>query len=149
MTYANQKTTRDALVTELKTITTLADETHASGAVDGDGHPILVVDLEHVVGYFTKNPKGISPFACVDSMGALYGPNSDPTGGTPFRFVVGFWALRDATDGADDELDDLALALAKKLQKFLGKFITWPVVDYETIDGAEYKYALHFVEISR
>jgi hypothetical protein len=143
MTYVSQKTLRAALVTSLKTITLLADETGGS---------------KHVLGYFEPNPQGISPFVCVDSAGKLFDLPDDETNLTPARFAIGVWQRRDDGNGivtattaqsAEDQLDDLALSIANVLRLNYpnSKFLDFPRTDYEEIEGLQYKFLFYFVEI--
>lgn len=133
MAYQNQKTLRAALVTALKTIPLLADD------LDGTAH---------VVPYFEPDPQGISPFACVDSAGMLYSLPGDVTKPTPARFVIGVWVKRTDPAAAEDQLNDLALAIAGVLEdNYLAKFTDFPQSDFEIIAGEQYKFELHFVEI--
>jgi hypothetical protein len=133
MTFASQHPLRDDLVTKLKTITLLANDTDTT---------------PHVVGYFETNPKGISPFACVDSAGALYGLPEDTSGLTPMRFVIGVWVRRDDPATAEDQINDLALSIAQILEaNYNAKYTDFPQSDFEEIEGVQYKFELHFVEI--
>jgi hypothetical protein len=134
MAFTNRETVRDALVTTLKAITLLANET--DGTV-------------HVTGYWMKAPKGINPFCCVDSGSVLYPVEMDEGNQTHFGFVVGFWVRRDSSAAtAEDQLDSLALSLATSLQSsYNARFISKSVTDYEVVDGIPYKFELHFIEI--
>ena len=127
----SQKTLRADLVTKLKTITLLADDTAV-----------------HVVGYFNPNPQGISPFACVDSAGALFDLSGDDTNLDPMRFVIGVWVRRDDPATAEDQINDLAASIATILAlNYNAEFTTHPQSDFEEIEGVQYKFELHFVEI--
>jgi hypothetical protein len=134
MTFTSQKTPRLDLVSALKGIALLADD------VDGTAH---------VVGYFEPDPRGISPFVCVDSAGALYSPPDDGGLQTPMRFVVGVWVRRDIDPAtAEDQLNDLALEIANVLRDdFNARFTDFPTSDFEMIEGVPYKFELHFVEL--
>lgn len=133
MPFVSQKTLRADLVSKLKTITLLADDADTTA---------------HVVGYFEPNPRGISPFACVDSAGMKYDLGSDETI-TPARFVIGVWVKRTNAATAEDQLNDLALSIANVLRlNYLAKYTAEPQSDFEEIEGVQYKFELYFVEIS-
>lgn len=134
MTWTNRKTLRAALVTTLKTITLLGNDT------DGTAHTI---------GYFEPNPRGISPFCCVDSGGWLPELPGDDTALTECHFVIGVWVRRDGgQSAAEDQIDDIALSIAQKLSAgYNAKFEGPSNSDYEDIEGVPYKFELHFVKI--
>jgi hypothetical protein len=134
MTMTNRKTIRHDLVAKLKTITLLADE--AGGTA-------------HVVGYWPKDPQGISPFVGVDSGSVQYPTETDESNMTPFAFAVGVWVRRDAAEAAaEDTLDDLALEIAEVIRNnYNGRFVAESVTDQETIGGIPYKFEVHFVVI--
>jgi hypothetical protein len=134
MTLTNPKTLRADLVAKLKTIALLG--TDLDGTV-------------HVVGFFPKDPGGISPFCGIDRAGWQPNLTGDRSSQTPNQFVVGFWVRRDDPAAAEDTLDDLALALAGLLEAvyYQPKFFNPSQSDYEEIDGIQYKFELHFVEI--
>jgi hypothetical protein len=129
----SQKTLRADLVTKLKTITLLADDTDHTA---------------HVVGYFPTNPAGISPLVGIDSAGAMFDLVDDDTNQTPMRFVIGVWVRRDDPATAEDQINDLAASIATVLAlNYNAKFTTHPQSDFEEIEGIQYKFELHFVEI--
>lgn len=128
----SQKTLRADLVTKLKGIALLADE------LDGTAH---------VLPYFETNPRGISPFVCVDSAGQKPTLMGDMVP-TPARFVIGVWVRRDTPGTAEDQLNDLAASIVQVLSiNYLAHYIDFPSSDFEEIEGVQYKFELHFVEI--
>lgn len=132
---SSRKTVRDKLVTSLKSIPELADE--------------AVTGAPHVFGFLAKTFNGMSPCACVDTLGVQYDTIGDESDLSRFRFIVGFWVNRESASEAEDMLDKLALEFSAKIRNdYYGQFFQQSTTDYETLDGTPYKFELHFLEIN-
>ncbi len=133
MSLPNRKTTRAALVTDLKTVIGLTTE--AGGQA-------------HVFDHLVKDPGGISPFATVEDGESQYDLSGDDSALHPLGFVIGFWIRRDDASASESLLDDLFLALGDILRtKYMARFTRPSVLDYDILAGIEYRIEFHFVEI--
>jgi len=133
MTVANRETLRDGIVTDMKTLTGLADD---AGSV------------AHVFGGLPQTFDGLSPCCTVENGGwrpDLAGDIYDPT---PVRFIIGFWQRIDARASAEDALDLFAIELFNKLRsKYNARFYDTTMPFYELMDGIDYRGEYHFVEV--
>lgn len=140
MTLPNRKDVRDSLVANFKTDILVSGNAVLSD--DGDG-------FAHARDHFPKDLGGRSPIAGVDGASVQYDLVGDETAETPFGLIVGFWArsMESRTD-AEDMLDTLAQQLATLLRaKYNANFSQPSITDFEVVDGIEYKFELHYVEI--
>lgn len=140
MSLPNRKDVRDSLVANLKTDIIIS--TNAVLSDDSDG-------FAHARDYFPKDLDGRSPIAGVDGLWSQYDLSGDDSAETAFGLVVGFWARSmENRANAEDMLDNLAQQLATLLRaKYNARFSQPSVTDFEVVDGVEYKFELHYVEI--
>lgn len=135
MSLVNRETLRDGLVTNLKTLTGLADGTGS---------------IAHVFGNLPDSFDGLSPCATVENGGWEPDISGDDTNLTPVRFVIGYWKRVDTRDNAEDSLDKFAGELFTLLRdNYLARFYEISMPFYELMDGVDYRGEYHFVEIER
>lgn len=135
MSLVNRETLRDGLVTNLKTLTGLGDETGG---------------IAHVFGNLPDSFDGLSPCATVENGGWQPDISGDDTNVTSVRFVVGFWQRVDTRNNAEDALDKFAGELAALLRdNYLARFYEISMLFYELQESVDYRGEYHFVEIFR
>ena len=114
-----------------------------------------LTQVQEVVPHLPRALKGKSPICSVESGGWQPSLNVEEMP-TKVRVIIGFWVRRSADPGstvptaaqAEDMIDDLALALVNLLEgSYNSSFYRPLTLDYEVIDGTEYRIEFHYVEI--
>ena len=127
----NRKTLRSDLVTNLKTITSLAD---SSG-------------VAHVYGYLPKTLSGLSPICTVECGPSCLKTVVDITTQERVGVIIGFWVDRDSASGAEDLIDDLREGLRTVIRKYYNASLTaQSMPDYEIVDGTDYRIEFYTFE---
>jgi hypothetical protein len=133
MSFLNRETIRDDLLTKLKLLTGLADDTGA---------------IAHVFGQLPTSFNGLSPVCTVENGG--WRPNLAGADSllVPVRMIIGFWEKIGTRANAEDALDLFAKELADMLKaNYNAKFYDNSMPFYELMDGVDYRGEYHFVEI--
>lgn len=125
MTIANRKDARAALIAEIQS---------------------SMPQLAAVYGYLPKSFGGKTPVATVESGAAEY--SSLPAEGNRFGLVVGMWVDRRDAAGAEDQLDDLAQALAELVDAWSTAEFSQPSqVDYYANEAGQWRVEWHFISV--